>query len=582
MTMQKSRQWLIPLLVCGLAVTACSKDKDASSGAEALTADSSILRFVPADTPYVVANTAPLPDALYDKFEPKLDALLEAYQVVIREAMKAHGDSVPEGARDEEEFERLAAIADSLSSLFTVSGIRNAGIGRESTFAMYGNGLLPVLRIQLTDGAAFDAAIANVEEEAGRPLETAELGDVSYRYVDIEEARLIVAVIDDQAVITIAPEVFDDEQLGQLLGLKLPANSIADSGELASIAKEYGYTPHYLGLFSMERLANSFIDGPKGLDVDLLALSDEPVPELSDVCQSEIRSMVGVMPRMVMGYTRIDADTINGSFVMELRDDIALGLSMLTAAVPGLGTDQGGLMSFGMGLKPLAAREFYEARLDAMEADPYECEFLQEFQAGVVAGREALNQPVPPIAYDFRGFLAVIDDMDGMDLANGMPPTSVNARILIAMENVEALVAMGSMFSPEIAELNLQADGKPVPLNLPQVPGTLENPHVAMTDNALVISVGDGAESGIAGMLAADADEQPPFMSVAIDAQRYYSLVGDAIAAGDDDEHAPSPEMQEAMQDAMNALSQMYGRMNMNVRFTSRGIEMDGIVTIAD
>ncbi len=94
---------------------------------------------------------------------------------------------------------------------------------------------------------------------------------------------------------------------------------------------------------------------------------------------------------------------------------------------------------------------------------------------------------------------------------------------------------------------------------------------------------GAEAEAGfdIASMLAADADEQPPFMSVDIDAQRYYSFVGDAIAAGGD-EDAPSPEMQEAMQDAMNALSDMYGRMTMNVRFTSRGVEMDGDVTIAD
>ena len=239
-------------------------------------------------------------------------------------------------------------------------------------------------------------------------------------------------------------------------------------------------------------------------------------------------------------------------------------------------------MSFGIGLQPLAAREFYEARLYAMEADPYECELLQEFQAGVAAGRDVLNQPIPPLAYDFRGFLAVIDDISGMDLANNIPPTSVKARVLLAMENVEGLLAMGAMFSPELAAMNLQADGKAVPLDIPQAAGSVENPHIAMTDNSLVISVGEGSEAKIADMQNAESDERPPLMSVALDAKRYYAFVGDAIAAGVDGEDPMSPEMQEATQDAMNAIADMYDRALMNIRLTDRGVEMDVKVTVGD
>ena len=84
-----NRRWLIVLVACGLVVSACGNDKDDGKDANALTADDSILRFIPANSPYVFANVTPLPDSLYDKFEPKMDAMLKAYQVVIREAMKS-------------------------------------------------------------------------------------------------------------------------------------------------------------------------------------------------------------------------------------------------------------------------------------------------------------------------------------------------------------------------------------------------------------------------------------------------------------------------------------------------------------
>ena len=155
--------------------------------------------------------------------------------------------------------------------------------------------------------------------------------------------------------------------------------------------------------------------------------------------------------------------------IVELRDDIAEGLAMIPAAVPGLGSDPGGFMSFGFGLNPLALREFYEGRLDAMEADPYECEKLAALQAGVAKGREALNQPVPPVVYSFRGLVANIADIQGMDMASKTPPESIDASVLIAMENAESLIMMAAMMDPQIAALNLLPDGKPIRLELAQL-----------------------------------------------------------------------------------------------------------------
>jgi hypothetical protein len=255
----------------------------------------------------------------------------------------------------------------------------------------------------------------------------------------------------------------------------------------------------------------------------------------------------------------------------------------LSAAVPGLGTDHGGLMSFGLSLDIKAAREFVEARLDAMETEPFECELFAAVQAGAASGREALNQPVPPMVYDFKGFLAVIDDIEGLDIATQTPPTSVDGSFLLAMNNAQALVSLGTMFSPELAELNLQADGKPVALQLPQMQAMGVDAFAALSDDAIAISVGDGAETELEGMIGAEAADGAPFMSFSMDAARYYGFLGDAIAAGDSDsEKAPSSEMQAAMNEIMQAVADVYDRMSADVRFTARGVEIDTSVTLKD
>ena len=120
------------------------------------------------------------------------------------------------------------------------------------------------------------------------------------------------------------------------------------------------------------------------------------------------------MPRIVGGYNDLSTEQIASTAIFELRDDIAGELTKLSAPVPGLGKDHGGLMSFGLGLDLLAARKFYEARLDALDANPYECELFAELQAGVAGGRAALQAPLPPIVYGIKGFLAVSSDMDAV------------------------------------------------------------------------------------------------------------------------------------------------------------------------
>ena len=167
-----------------------------------------LLKYIPADTPYVFASQEPLPNKLADKFEPTVDEVLLAYQRVIRYAMaeKLVALSAEEGGA--EEAEKLQGLVNEVLTLMSVKGIRDAGIERDSVFAFYGNGLLPVIRLELKDAEAFDATIARIEARSEQSLATAAVGDESYRYIAADGIRFVIATLDGYAVLTLVPENF--------------------------------------------------------------------------------------------------------------------------------------------------------------------------------------------------------------------------------------------------------------------------------------------------------------------------------------------------------------------------------------
>ena len=570
---------LAAVVACTLALPACSKKEEPEPIPKAA---ADILSFIPADTPYAFATLEPTPEKLMNKLEPHIDAMLEAYTVVLRETLATQSSERQEDSAKRETFESASAALEELMTYMSVDGMERAGIDRESRFALYGNGLLPVARIKLTDGELFEQMIASVEQKAGHSMAVAKVGGQDYRYFEADEVKVILGVFGEYAVATVVPAVFDDAQLGRALGLEPPSTSLADSGELGQIAKEFSYTNHMLGFIDAERIAGTFLE-PAGLNADLLALAEFDAASISDVCREEIREMATIMPRLVAGYTAIDEERLDFSMIANLREDIAAGLARLPAAVPGMGADHGGLFSFGMSLNVLAAREFYEARLDAMEADPFECEYFADLQNGIAAGRQALNQPVPPMVYDIRGFVAVVDDIQGLDMNSRQPPEDIDASFLIAMENAPALLQLGAMFSPELAALNLKPDGKPVEFSPQQLGDRFESSFVAMNDSAFAMSVGSKAEDEVGRLLQADSAEPAPFMSMSMDAARYYSFIGDAMMLDDDDDSDElSPEAAKALSDMMQTIGAVYDRMLVDVKFTERGVEVSSSVTLGE
>jgi len=565
---------VIAILALGLSATADAAKRKAKD----------LLQYIPADSPYVFAFTKPFPDKLADKFDPLVDQTLGAYRKIINYELSKE---LVEMSADEDsaiEALRLQDTMEELLSLMSVQGLRDAGVGRGSLMAIYGDGVLPVLRIALTDSDAFGEALERIEAKAGETMPMATIGRESYRYFDADKMRVVIAMIGKDAVLALVPATYSEDRLEQTLGLSKPRNNLARSKDLGKIAKEYGFTDHLISYVDVERIAGAFLGDTDGRNAELLAALEYDPSAVSDTCRAEFAQLAGVAPRIVMGYTEVGTAALRTSMVFELRDDIAAGLAAVPTAVAGLGPDLGGLFSFGFSMDPLAMRNFYEARLDAMEAEPFECEHLAELQSGVAKGREALAQPLPPVVYSFRGMLANITGLEGMDIATDTPPTSVDASLLFAIDNAQDLVTMAAMMSPEIAALNLLPDGKAKKLDLPQIATVAQEAFAALSDSGLSVSLGEGSEQNVEAMLEADVDESKPFVSMSMDAAKYYEFVGEAMMAEEQDEEGEDVPlaMRTAMRDIMVSSGSLYERMLMNVHLTERGIEFDTRMTLVD
>jgi len=558
------------------ALTSCGGDGGSD---DVWTDESGLLRYVPADSPYVFAQGRATPDEVIDKLGPWVESLLTTY-VQMLSTMVDQQESFGANPAELEMVDELLLIAGELT---TAEGLANAGLTRESKVLVYGSGLLPVMRVTVTDSAKLEAAITRIETAVGESSTEGTFDGQSYRYWGDDEVRVIMAITDEELVLTFTPTEHTDRHLGMVLGDDLPANNIAASGKLDEIAQKYGFTADYVGFVDVEQIAATFLDDPTGgIDAELLAAIPYDHSTISAVCKTEIGELAGVAPRLIVGYTALDAEQMAMNMIVELRQDIATGLQGITAPVPGNGTFRADILTVGMGVDVQATLDFVEARIAAMEADPFRCEYFAALQMNLPMARQMLAQPIPPEVFAFKGLVVGIDAIEGLDqIVNGGMPTEISARVLVVADNAPDLVAMGAMFSPELGAM--QPDGDPVMVNVPiPLPIPLEV-WAALTPTTIGIALGSDGEARLRELLSAPVSDVRPFMSFDMDAQRYYALFGDVMSAATAFDPTLVPQDTQALTQLMGQIANgPFEREYYDVRFTANGVEMPTITTFTD
>lgn len=564
----------------GVLLAACHhKDKDAP------------LAFVPADTPYVVANLDVLGDDTRKALLVQADAQLPSELTQLRSTADDMAEKDPDLSR------LLKAIIAELDGKTIEQFAQNAGLNIKGRSAFYGLGLAPVARFELTDPQAFNAFIGRLEAAYGKPFDTATLGGQSYRkHVAADSGvQIVMAEVGKQAVAAMLPADAPEATLRLAFGLDRPEKNIQDDGRLDKLAKAKDYQPWAIGQVDLTRLLPLAASGKDPLFNALIkaraqaesARTGEPVAnqlQVSPACEADAVRIASRVPAVSFGYTKLDEKHQDIRWDVGLADDIAKTFSGMKVELPGLGAAGTAPFDITVALPVAQLRPFLSAQADAVAAKPFACPSLAGLNEGFAKiGLLSQQAAVPPVG-DLLGLRVALDSFDpGSN--DSMP--KFNGRILIGTSNPAGLLAMAQMAASGLQQLKLTQDGKPVPL-----PAELTAPlgapvWAAMGPKSLALAVGQGEDVKLGELLNAAGGDAGHFGRLSLSGEMYQAWVkamaqkaehiAELTAAQSDDPQAQASakataERSKAQFESMEAQAARIKSLNGDMRMAKDGL----------
>lgn len=551
----RSTTRILALAFAGLLLAACGhKDKNAP------------LAFVPADTPYVVANL----DVLDDDTRAALTAQANAQMPAEVAQLRAAADEM--AAKDADTANLLRAFAKELDGKTVESFAQGAGLDLKGYSALYGLGLAPVLRFQLADTDAFEAFVGRLEAAYGKKLEVVSVDKQSYRrhVSPATGTELILAVVGKQAVAAILPSDAPQPLLRQALGLDRPARNLQDDGRLAKLAKAKGYEKWAVGELDLTRALPLAAGGKDPLFNALLkaraqaesAKTGEPVAnqlQIPPSCQADANRIASRVPQLSFGYTRLEAKHQDMRWDVSLASDITQAFSGLQVDLPGLGAAQAGSpFELFLGLPVAQLRTFWSAQADAVAAKPFACPALADLNDTFAKlGASMQKAAIPP----FGDLLGVGLSLDSFAPGKGNAMPQFTGRLVLGTSNPAGLLAMGQMMTPALAQLKLTSDGKPAALP-PSLGNMFGQPAwLAMGSRSLGLGIGAGEDAKLADALKAPIGNAGRMLRMHLSGQMYLdwvtlmqqkadSLASAAAALGKDETATADDEADKAATEA--------------------------------
>lgn len=551
------------LLVTLLAIAACGKKAE----------NDSPLAFVPGDTPFVIANSEAMPEAMVDTWSKQMQTvwptLIGMYEKMLNE--------IPDDATEAAGVKRVVqAVIDELKPRDTPAKWLEIGLGPKSRAAIYGVGLVPVMRMELVDVDAFRAMVARIETKSGAKLGTERFGDQDLWTIDAGETQGILAIEGKHLVASLLPKNAEEKLKRSVLGLDKPAKSLADSDALTTFDKAEGYLPYGSGWVDFRRII-ALIDNDPGY-ASFVNLLDTPPAKLDAQCRSEFDAIAARAPRIVFGYTKLEAKHMTFASRLDLDSAMAQSFAKLATPPPGSAAPFASLYDMSMSLSIIKIKDFLVERSDAIVAAPFKCLALASWNEQATELKTQLTQFVPPPLSDFTGLRITFDRLDWP--TDGEP--DVAGQVLIASSNPMAIIGIAQMAVPALQGFSIKADGQPVTLPAGVIPnevGFVPEIQVAMNDKALAF--GTGADSNLASYLAAPVATDGQLLRAAYSG-KLYTMLGDLS----DRFSAMLPEKDRASLEQQKELYAVYARWikhaDLRINATAKGIEMVQDVQMAD
>jgi hypothetical protein len=522
------------------------------------------LAYVPADTPYVLANQTATPKGV-------AQAWMKMYGVSV-EQMYADMAKDPNLQAVEGEFgEWLRAALPEVGKMASIDGMEQLGMKAEARFAMYGYGLMPVYRIELGDAAKFAATIARIEERAGKKLGKRKLGDADLWQFGDDKAQVLFGPIGNFLVITLAPTKADDDRLKAQLGLTLPASSLASSGGLAALDKQQGYDGHLSGYMDIRALAHR-MSGRNQDDNQVISAFGGEVPKLSESCQAELDGMTQKFPRVVFGTTRLDQKQMRVSSLFEMEPELAKSLQKLAAPIPGSDSKDAMMLRVALSVDLPEAVRFLNGVADSIATKPYQCEELKNLNDSAAELKQGLANPGLAMA---GAMSAMHFGLQNFAMEPGAQmPSAFSGFLTMGSSSPVMLWGFAQQGVPALAQIPLTTDGKIVALPADAVPMPLPIEFKAvMTEKSLGIATTDVADATFSAAAAMPAANDGTILRYGFSGA-FFKLLADNIPAPAADADPQQAKDAERGREMVKAMGENIDQMDVRIRLTAGGIEM--------
>lgn len=521
------------------------------------------LAYVPADSPYVFANNTPTSAAV-------LEAWVNMYGVSVEE-LYADMAKDPELQEIEGEFgEWLRAALPEVGKMASITGIEQLGLKVEGRFALYGYGLMPVYRWELADAKRLSETVARIEERAGKKLAQRKIGDADLWQFADDKVTVLFGAVGNFFVITLAPAKADEARLSAQLGLTLPETSMASSGALAALDKQYGYDGHVSGYLDIRALAQR-LTGRNQDDNQVITAFGGEIPKLSEACASELDSMTQKFPRMVFGTTRFDAKQMNVNSLIEVEPELAKSLQKIAAPIPGAGSTDAMMLRFAASVDLPETVRFLNGVADSIAATPYQCEELKDINASAAEMKTGLANPGLAMAGAMNALHFGLKSLK-MDAETKMP-SEVSAYVTLGSSSPLMLWGLAQQGVPALAQVQMTADGKIVALPADAVPSPIPMEFKAvMTDKSLGVATKDIADADFTAAATVPASADGTVLRYGFSGG-FFGLLAEQIPAPGPEVDEKTAKETERGRQIIKGMSEKVDQMEVRMQLTARGIE---------
>ena len=581
--MKQNKLITMMALSLSLSLTSCSDDEKGSVATQndvqkavvsSQQSQSGIMSYIPSDTPVLMLfakdENHPIPQNLKDKMEKVYSSIGD----IIKMAME---DSLKKSVKGDAKTTEMTAFMDKWLS---DEGISKLGLSMdENEFALYAVDLFPVLRMTLAKTHAMDEVldelIGKVNESKPDTASKREVsGSTVYQFGD-KEVQVMVSLSGNTVVASLSPSRDVDQLMPKLLGFEKPSKSIQQSNQYQDTLSKYNYIGNSVYWVNIRQLADYFVnpDQHDSAMLDLMKIQDKM---LSADCKTEVLAIFDKFPRLVGGSTVLEEHQLDSHMIIEMADGLGSKFSALSGRIPS--TNAGSAMSYGFSFDVAAAKSLAMEFATNIQNAPYKCELLQDMNVQAASLQDQLAQPLPPFVGNFKGVNVVIDQLD-LDLTKTDPNEMVKtlkAKVLLAVDNPEALKGMAEMMMPDIQKLGIKIGADAVnvssmiPISGSQMPINLDHIFLAMGAETIGLSLGEGTETALTSVVAGDSTSD--LLSFSINADLYKDIFAgiEGFAGTFSEDVKKQMSMQKAMMTDMLWWKNESGKLD----FTDRGFEI--------